>query len=77
MRSQPDFSKMELDELYTDQGISDRFEVFNGIIRHVLPTSQNYLETSHNERKEAMQTIDVLSFLKGAKQQGEPLHGRQ
>jgi hypothetical protein len=65
MRSRPDFLKKKLDELYTDQGISDRFDVFNGIIRHVLPMSQIGLRNSFKERKEAMQTVNALSFLKG------------
>jgi hypothetical protein len=74
MRSRPDFSKMELDEIYTDQGISDRFDIFNGIIRHVLPKSQNGLETSHKERAEAMQTVDALSFLYGTIENGKVSH---
>jgi len=53
MRSWPDFSKRELDELYTDQGISARFDVFNARICHELPKSQSGLRISHQERKKA------------------------
>ena len=74
MRSRPDFLEMELDELYTDQGISDRFDVFNGIIRHVLPKSQNDVETSHKERTKAMQTVDALKFLNGDIEDGKVSH---
>jgi len=74
MRSRPDFPKKELNELYTDQGINDRFDVFNGIIRHVLPTSQDDLETSHKERQKAIKTVDALSFLNGDIEDGKVSH---
>jgi hypothetical protein len=65
MRSRPDFPEMELDELYTDQGISDRFDVFNGIIRHVLPSCRQSLKTAFVEREEQLNTIDAAAFLRG------------
>ena len=74
MRSRPDFPKKKLDELYTDQGISDRFDVFNGIIRHVLPKSQNDVETSHKEREEAIGAVDALKFLYGTIENGKVSH---
>ena len=74
MRSRPDFPKKKLDELYTDQGISDRFDVFNGIIRHVLPKSQNDVETSHKERAKAIGAVDALSFLDGDIEDGKVSH---
>jgi hypothetical protein len=74
MRGRPDFPKKKLDKLYTDQGINDRFDVFNGIIRHVLPKSQNDVETSHKEREKAIQTVDAISFLYGDIEDGKVSH---
>ena len=74
MRSRPDFPEMELDELYADQGISDRFDVFNGIIRHVLPMSQIGLRDSFKEREGAIDAVDALSFLNGDIEDGKVSH---
>ena len=74
MRSRPNFPKKELDKLYNDQDISDRFDIFNGIIRHVLPKSQVSLRNSHQKREKAIQKVDALKFLNGDIEDGEVSH---
>ena len=73
MRGQPGFSE-ELRELYTDEGIGSRFDVFNGIIRHVLPQSQDGLMNSHRKRKEATETVNAQNFLYGTIENGMMSH---
>ena len=65
MRSRPDFDST-LENLYSDDEIRGRFGIFNGIIRHVLPRYVDQLPQVLQERTTALDTIDVVKFLRGS-----------
>ena len=64
MKTRPDFNSA-LENLYSDKEIRGRFEIFNGIIRHVLPQSQDELQQVLQERAVALEGIDAVKFLYG------------
>ena len=62
MRQQPDFPA-DMIELYSDESIRDRYAEYGGIIRHVLPQNQVYLEQLAFEKVRAMGDIDWRKHL--------------
>ena len=64
MRTRPDFNRA-LEDLYSDDEIRGRFEIFNGIIRHVLPQNENELKAVHRNRDSALANINPIKFLAG------------
>ena len=64
MRTRPDFNSA-LENLYSDDEIQGRFEIFNGIIRHVLPQNQDEVRQVLQERNVALEGIDAVKFLYG------------
>jgi hypothetical protein len=67
MRARPDFDAELLKSgFYSDEAIQGRFDTFNGIIRHVLPSSRERLDTAFVERAEQLNTIDAAAFLRGS-----------
>ena len=59
MKARPDFPRA-LENLYSDKEIRGRFEIFNGIIRHVLPRDQRGLQRVLEERTAALDCIKYL-----------------
>ena len=64
MSRRDDFSE-ELRVHYSDDKIRERFKMFNGIIRHVLPTSITSLTTPLEKRELALNSTNAADFLKG------------
>ena len=64
MKTRPDFNSA-LEYLYSDKEIRGRFEIFNGIIRHVLPQNQVELQQVRQERDVALENIDAAKVLYG------------
>ena len=65
MRTRPDFNS-SLVNLYSDDEIRQRFETFNGIIRHVLPRNEGVLQDALVERTTAFHAIDAVKFFSGS-----------
>ena len=66
MRARPDFDAELLESgFYSDEAIQGRFDTFNGIMRHVLPSSRQSLKTAFVEREEQLNTIEAAAFLRG------------
>jgi hypothetical protein len=67
LREQPDFPKSMID-LYTDENITSRFEEYGGIYRHVLPTSEDYLNTIALEKSTTLKGLkdeNIRKLLQG------------
>jgi hypothetical protein len=62
-------SRLDFDDtlaaLYTDDAIRDRFKSYNGIIRHVLPTTVGALGQTKRATDEAVENIQPVQFLTG------------
>jgi hypothetical protein len=65
MKLRPTFDA-DMEPLYTDDAIRDRFKTYNGIISHVLPHSVAALEEVQRASAEALATLKPVQFLKGS-----------
>ena len=63
MRAQPHFP-CDLKSLYSKKGISNSYHHYGGIIRHVLPSSLEYVESIERMKNEAIEEADWLQYMK-------------
>jgi len=65
MKLRPAFDT-DMEPLYTDDAIRDRFKTYNGIISHVLPHTVAALEEVQRASAEALANLKPEQFLRGS-----------
>ena len=65
MKEQPNFPS-DLKSLYSDEGILKSYNEYGGIIRHVLPTSLDYVKSIEILKKEAVEDADWDQYILNA-----------